>query len=200
MKTLILVSGWRNSGNDTTADFISKTFDFKKVSFAAPLKDMVAIQYGIPRESLDDRVLKESPLMQYPILDKDGFSENIHQYMTKEHRVVHGIAYHTPRSLAILEGSVKRSVDPDYWVNKAMMALGEKSVIADWRYPSEFDGASKYFDGKIVTLRINRFDSCESVDPSERALDDFSFDHVIENRGLLIQLEAKIEDIVSLYL
>lgn len=104
--------------------------------------------------------------------------------------------YWTIRALCILEGSTKRTVDSDYWVSqavnvakKSLLPIGveRKFVIADLRYQSEL-AALKAALGpgdQLITVRVNRFDTCESTDPSERDLDSASFDVVVENRESL---------------
>lgn len=179
---LVLISGWRNSGKDLTASHLVKEYGYQQLSFAGALKDLVATTYNIPRASLDDRVLKETPLPQFPIVDTDAFTTSIHALMAKEH----ANGFHTPRSLAILEGSIKRSVNPNYWVDlvASQMATDKNYVISDWRYRSEF-AALEHLNP--ITIRIDRFDTCASTDASERDLDHFLFDHVIQNRSSLTE-------------
>jgi hypothetical protein len=184
---LLLLSGWKGSGKDTAADYLVRKHGFIKLSFASALKDMVSEAYCIPRHYFDDRTLKEKALPQFPAHFKDGFSDQINQIMASEMAEVGGELFHTPRSLCILEGSVKRSVDPNYWVKRATRGLDPKKnyVIADWRYRSEFEALK---DLNPVTVRINRFESTTSTDPSERDLDNFAFDTVIGNVGTVDDL------------
>jgi hypothetical protein len=94
--------------------------------------------------------------------------------------------YWTPRALAILVGSCMRSVNPNFWVEKALAQCqpGGFYVIADCRYKNEAD-TIKRTDAKVITVRINRFDTSPSDDPSERDLDDYQFDKVINNKHSL---------------
>jgi len=112
--------------------------------------------------------------------------------------------YHTHRSLCILEGSVKRSVKSSYWVEQAIKQIinystGELGikVITDMRYKSEADQLKEVFGKELVTIRINRFSTSPSSDPSERDMDDYKFDYVIENKGTLTEFYAKIDAIVK---
>jgi hypothetical protein len=56
-------------------------------------------------------------------------------------------------------------------------------VISDLRYKSEIkqlrDSAGP---SNVLALRVERFDSSPVTDPSERDLDDWSFDYYINNR------------------
>lgn len=200
---IVCLSAWKRSGKDSAADILVNEFKFSKVSFANVLKDMVAEQYGIPRESLDNQALKEQPLFQYPASPQDDFSKMVVKFMEKEMKPDgNGNLYWTPRGLAILEGSVKRSVTSTYWTSRALSLIkpGDLAVIADLRYKSEVDQIRKYAESigeKALIIRINRFDESPSTDPSERDMDDFKgFDVVVENRSTLEEFQDKIREII----
>jgi hypothetical protein len=104
--------------------------------------------------------------------------------------------YWTPRALLILEGSMKRSVFANYWVSQAVAKTvggGENYVISDARYKNEIETVKSTYKGDVVTIRVNRFASSSSNDPSERDLDDYQFDFTIDNAGTLEQLLEKID-------
>ena len=61
-------------------------------------------------------------------------------------------------------------------------------VISDVRYKSEMKALKDKFGSNVTSVRVERFDSCDSTDPSERDLDDYEFDRVLSNRGSLIAL------------
>ena len=102
--------------------------------------------------------------------------------------------YWTRRALCILEGSTKRAADPDYWVTRAINTARFNEhglvVISDLRYKNELSALKLALQpgDVLTTIRINRFDSSPSSDPSERDLDDAEFDMVVENRGPLADL------------
>lgn len=149
---IICLSGWKNSGKDTIANYLIEKHNAVRVAFADPLKDMVAQEFDIPRSYLDDPKFKESPLLEKPVLVRDDFVRNVTKFMFKEFRtaygeksddftitdgVMYGIVnlpgegykyeakplFHTPRSLAILKGSTNRVADPNYWTNKAFSII-----------------------------------------------------------------------------
>lgn len=126
--------------------------------------------------------------------------------------------YWTPRALCILKGSINRTVRSDFWVKAAIdsikgnivchatrdpIATAEREkqcnnfVISDLRYKSELAQLKQAFGKDILTVRVNRFDDCNSQDASERDLDDGVFDVVIENRGTLEELLAKVKELVK---
>jgi len=114
--------------------------------------------------------------------------------------------YWTPRALCILKGSINRAVDSSYWVSKTIDNITNISlenetrhirdnlfVISDLRYRSEVEQLRQQFGKDLVTVRVNRFQDVNSTDASERDLDNYKFDVVIENVGTLEELYHKIE-------
>lgn len=204
---IVAVSGWVGSGKDMVADFLVAKHGFKKLSFATVLKDMASEQYGIPREWFDDRVLKETALLNFPALALDSWSKGVTDMVYRHLRTKDGLQptdyhieddgtvvgvfgretyplFHTPRSIAVIEGSTKRSVTSDYWVKRAVSKADPNGlyVISDARYKSEINqlitAAGKE---NVISLRINRFKTTNSTDSSERDLDDYSFDFTVNN-------------------
>jgi hypothetical protein len=219
---VVAVSGWIGSGKDELAKQLIANFGFKRVAYADPLKDIVAEQFGFDRASLDDRILKEAPLLNMPVVPKDKFTQNLCEFMITEFRTESGErcksfrtnldgdffgqtaedkrerVYWTRRALCILEGSTKRTANPDYWVNRAISTARNQGlelvVISDLRYKNELatTRAALVRGDVFVAVRVNRFDTCESQDPSERDLDDAKFDIVVENRGTLEEFEKGV--------
>ncbi len=232
---IFALSGFKQSGKDTAAEYLIKNHNFCKIAFADPLKDMVAVEYNIPREHCDDPKLKEAPLEQYPVIPKDDFTLNLSKWLYKEFRTTEGHMpsdyyidnsgaflgvigrdikqlYWTPRSLCILKGSTNRAVDSGYWVNRAIEYIKseiedpscnntgnwhEGVVISDCRYRNEIEQLKQAFGKNLVTIRINRFDSVNSTDPSERDLDNYKFDLVIDNKGTLEEFLVKVERFIK---
>lgn len=245
---LIAISGWKKSGKDTAGELLINDYGFKRISFAGPLKDKVAQDFNMTRAEQDDQSLKEQPLMDYPVIPKDGFALNLVKFMYREFRdakgripldlhidasgAVMGVMaypnqinrgeelaqlYWTRRAMQILEGSGKRTVDSNYWVKQAIASIDNQTiihatadmkatmerekkvnnfVITDLRYKSEVEPLRAAFGKRLLTVRVNRFDSTESTDPSERDLDNYPFDVVIENKGTLEEFLAKVKSIL----
>ena len=229
MKTVVALSAWKGSGKDMVADYLVQNHGFERISFADPLKDRVAEQYGLDRASLDDQSQKELPLLDMPCIFTDAFSQHVGMFMYREFRTADGkvaIAvdidkdghlnsvtytnsngditrckeklYWTRRALCILEGSSKRTSDKDHWIKQAVAKMkdGGKYVIADVRYQSEMASLNKAAPGSVIPMRIQRFETTSSQDPSERDLDHYYFEHLINNQngitkeGVFAQVES----------
>jgi hypothetical protein len=140
---VIAISGYKRSGKDTSADILVKDYGFMRVAFADVLKDMVAKEYNIPREHLDDPKFKEAPIVHLPVTPKDDFSRMLCTFMVREFRDINGHMpseayidpsgaflgimgrsaaqlYWTPRALCILKGSSNRAVTSQFWTEQAI--------------------------------------------------------------------------------
>lgn len=194
---VVAISGWKGSGKDMLAGHLIETYGAVRVSFADPLKDRVSEEYGIPRGDLDDQSKKEMPILSLPVDPRDAFSKMLTEFMRGEFRDQNGkpygqgnpdsVMYWTPRALAILKGSSNRAVDNKYWVGQAIKKMRDSGkdiiVISDLRYKSELSQLKKAFGEDLISVRIDRFDTSPSVDPSERDLDDGQFDAYIQNKS-----------------
>ena len=95
----------------------------------------------------------------------------------------------------------------DYWVKFMMEFLfmfrkeWDYVLIPDTRFPNEIEYANSSWIGEenVYTIRINRpnFNSGATEEqlnhPSECGLDDYEFDHYINNDGTLDELNDKIK-------
>jgi hypothetical protein len=139
---VLAISGYKRSGKDTAAAYLVEN-GYLRVSFADVLKDMVASEYGIPRNHCDDPEHKEAPILTLPVIPKDDFTLKVANMLFEEFRTENGSRaiepyidpsgaflgvmgrdvaqlYWTPRALCILKGSINRAVDSGYWVNRTI--------------------------------------------------------------------------------
>jgi hypothetical protein len=195
-RIVLALSGWKRSGKDTTADYLCNEYGFRRVSFAAKLKDMVASTYNVPREYMDSPTHKEMPLHNLPVIPSDLSTERLQEMFRTELRN----GYWTPRALCILEGSVKRAVYSNYWVKQAVEQIVSDPVsnyvITDMRYKTEADTVKILFPD-VRIMRINRFDNIDTMDPSERDMDDYSFDFTVDNRTSMESLNAQLDNVIT---
>lgn len=175
-----LYSSCPQSGKSSIANYLS-VYNFKTVSFARPLKQMVR-----------------------SLISNLGYSpELVERFMTeaKEEAIPNlGVsARHLMRTLGTEWG--RDCVHPDVWNRCWRVAVdrhtrnGHHVVVDDVRFPNEA-ALIRQIGGQL--WRIHRPDSPE-LDASHRsdgALDDFAFDRVIDNDGTLLDLYAKVDAFV----
>jgi hypothetical protein len=220
---VIALSGWKQSGKDTLANYLIENHGFIRYAFADTLKNMVAETYNIPRDHCDNVDFKEKPILKYPVSPKDKFSYSINTMMIDNFRGENGEkptryvvssdsgfmgaiegnekpfkVYWTPRALCILEGSIKRSVTSQFWVQTVIDTIKRKNeglfVISDMRYLNEMDQLKKAFGDQLITIRVNRFEQIDTTDPSERDLDDANFNIVLNNKGSVVEYYETIKE------
>jgi hypothetical protein len=195
--------------------------------FADALKDMVCRLIGCTREQLEDREFKESPLgeewwcydLGNGIILPRGYYSNKEDNEMCEQRYLRKM---TPRLMLQLLGTegVRNVIHPNSWVNatmsgylcecedmkqskgfdfiSCMQCTGKPYwLITDMRFPNEMKAVN---NKQGVTLRIERPDTIsKDQHPSETALDDAVFHHVITNDGDLDNLRRKVQDFLGLY-
>lgn len=220
---VIAVSGWKRSGKDTLAEHLILKYAAKRVGFADPLKDTVAKQFDFDRAVMDSSDHKEKPILTLPVIASDGYTKHVISFLYKELRGPNGEVplnfdfinneifgfnglngfrlYWTWRALCIQRGSSERVADSSYWVKQAIEKVNSEqlTVISDTRYKSEMQQLKEAFGDNLVTIRVNRFDSSESEDPSERDLDNYDFDYVIKNTGTLEEFYQNINELMTGY-
>lgn len=174
--SVILLSGYKRSGKDTIAEYLTEKHGYTQFSLASPLKDMVRKKYGLLKIHVDHQAYKEKELDKYP-----GW---------------------TPRDILILEGATARKVDPDFWSRQLVRSILEQDciriVVSDVRFPDEIEYIRHRLRGwGIRDVRVIREADSPTTDPSERSLDDHQFDDYIRNTGTLEELYGKVDHLLS---
>lgn len=211
MKIIIGITGLISSGKDTIADYLTTYQGFKRISFAASLKDAVAAVFDWDRESLEgttkaSRVWREQ---------KDEWWSN---------RLKMDI---TPRWVLQYWGTdvCRNHFHNDIWVASVehrLLNSKEDIVITDCRFSNEV-AAIKNAGG--VAIRVQRglnpewYDSAIAynrgpngnaswalskmkldnmkIHASEYSSVGLKYDHVIENNGTIDSLHEKIKNLIN---
>lgn len=207
-KIVIGLSGYKGSGKDMVADYLVESgWKFERLSFADPLKEMCAVEYNIPINFFYDRDKKETPLLHLPVRITDNFIAGIVDLLKDEFRTKNGSKpvlirndgqgllnngqyediFYTPRALAIFKGSGNRAVDGDFWIKKAIDHINNNDscdyfIIPDLRFQTEAATLKERFGENFISVRVDRFPTVDSNDPSERDLDSYHFDYYINNK------------------
>jgi hypothetical protein len=174
---IIGLVGFAGSGKDTIGHYLINNYNFKKLSFANTLKDVVSSIYGWNRDLLEG-ITDESRL----------FRETIDPFWNI-----------TPRQALIDIGTnlFRNHFDKNIWVKSLIkqiqnMPSNSKLVITDCRFINEIQ-ALKELKSKIVY--VNRI-TPEILNDSEKELIKINsnmFDYILNNDKDINHLENQIE-------
>jgi len=171
---VIGITGPAGSGKDTAADFLLERlpFGYRKVSFAGPLKEMVATGLGLSHDQLYGD-------------EKDIVDD------------VYGI---TPRRIMQTLGTEwgRNLIHPDVWV-KVMESLYSRPgygelVIPDVRFENEADFVREH--GVLIHI-VGRFDNGDSVvedHVSESGINIDTRDLIIRNDDVIASFHEYIRE------
>ena len=172
MKTVILLSGKKETGKSTAASFFVESGGVEQ-SFAAELKDQLFVftKYilgaDVTYDHFQKQELKIKPIT-IPYVDKEI----------------------TPRYLMQKYGTeiMRDMFNDNYWVDrvisKIIKAESDFHIISDCRFPNEIDRIKDKLNGvcHLYTLRVNRNTGKNDNHPSETSLDDYqNWDFLIDN-------------------
>lgn len=176
---LIGILGYKFSGKDTVADYLVKKYNYTKVSFAQPLKDICKILfnftdeqlYGNKKEDLDNK-WGISPRQAFQFIGTEVFRDKIHELLP--------------------------NIKDNFWLTLCLDNYKNnknKTVIADVRFQNEID-----------TIRSNSGIIIKIIRPSLISNDDHASENIgnligdieIINDSSLEDLYKKIDNIFSI--
>lgn len=177
MINLIGLTGKAGSGKDTCADHLVNIYGFQKLSWAAPLKQALAVM-GFPEPT--DRTLKEKQI--------EGFDFSWRQ---------------AAQALGTEWG---RGLDPDIWVKiieRSLHDLANDSyawnlVISDVRFENEATMIRR-MGGRVVHITGRAVDLGDAAGHASEAGVEYypSKDSIIENTGTIADLYAATRMLLS---
>jgi len=194
------ICGLQGSGKDTIADILITEHNFKKMSFADPLKDITNIIFGWDRDMLQG-LTKESREEREKVdkywSDKlDNFDKDV-----------------TPRKMLQYLGTdlFRDCFQKNIWIlvlEKKLSEYNGNIVITDCRFPDEIKMIKK-LGGEIINVNRNnpiwfedykngKVDKVDNVHISELSWIRSDFDHVIDNSGSLDELNKIVFNLINL--
>lgn len=167
---IIGLSGYAQSGKDSTAELLCLNYGYTRLAFADPMRQ--ALMIINPKLDSITRV--------------SDFVGDYGWDVAKKNPEVR-------RLLQVLGTDFGRKMlGDDVWINIALSGIKseDKIVISDVRYPNEAQ-AIKNLSGSL--WRINRHNhSAVNGHTSEHAMDNYMFNHVIYNDGTLDDLSDEV--------
>ena len=167
---IIGLSGYAQSGKDSTAELLCLNYGYTRLAFADPMRQ--ALMVINPRL---DSITRVSDMVEDYGWDTAKRNPEVR------------------RLLQVLGTDFGRKMlGDDVWINIALLGIKseDKIVISDVRYPNEAE-AIKKLGGSL--WRINRHNhSAVNGHTSEHAMDNYMFNHVIYNDGTLDDLSDEV--------
>ena len=203
-KIIIGIGAKKQAGKDTSADILVKELGFKKMSFAAPLKDICSLIFDMPIKSFYEN--KEDILTPKVVLTADHIEKLLIQlfpydtFIVKDKRKLLldnclGKEFSTPREILQYVGTdmARKYINDSIWVNILVQDMNNynKIVIPDMRFSNERDLISS-LDGKVVLIKRNGVDETDGhISENDLGTED-DYDIVIENNGTLEELKERV--------
>lgn len=203
---IIGVCGFQGAGKDTVADYLCNVHEFRRESFATPLKDAVSAVFGWDRELLEGRT-RESR----------AWREQVDIWWANRLN----IPDLTPRWVLQFWGTevVRKSFHDDTWIASLENKLRQTKddvVISDCRFPNEIR-AIKSAGGLVVrvqrglepewystaesynlgTVEAGRYLLDLGIHASETAWIGTKFDAILDNNSSMDHLYKQIKDLVQ---
>ena len=193
---------------DPLLDLSSSGWHIKK--FAGKVKEICSILTGIPVEDFEKQEVKDRVL---------GEEWNKYSGFINTHGSIATVTKMTVRDLLQQVGTdaMRNVIHENVWVNALFADYGIKDlnyfkaypdnynlpnwIITDCRFPNEAQ-AIKDRGGLLIRVNRNTYTPYMSIDrnhtphTSETALDDHSFDEVIDNNGTMQELIEKVKQIL----
>jgi hypothetical protein len=177
---IIGLSGYAQTGKDTIADYLVKTYGFTRVAFADPIREAV---YKLnPKINIYD--MKSVSLST--AVDRLGW-ETVKVESEDARWLLQRMGTEVGRDL----------FGPNVWVDKAMEKASrhDKVVITDVRYPNELEAILGHSGAVWRVIK----DDAGAVNrhASESALDDYPFEYIIFNNDTKEDLYRSIDDLMN---
>lgn len=209
---IIGVTGFIGSGKDTVADYLCTFHGFKRVSFAASLKDAVSSVFGWDRELLEGSTKtsrewrEQKDAWWSERLGMDITPRWVLQYWGTE---VCRNGFHKDIWVASVENKLRQTKDNivitdcrfSNEVNSLKNVGGITMRVERGEQPEWYDAAVSYNKGEMgnMTWSISKLKlDQQKVHASEYSSVGLNYDYYIDNNGTIDDLHQKIKSIVNL--
>jgi hypothetical protein len=205
------VTGLIGSGKDTVADYLCTFHGFKRVSFAASLKDAVSAVFGWDRELLEGSTKFSREWRE----QKDAWwSERLNMEITPRWVLQYWGTevlrnnFHKDIWVASVENKLRQSKDNIVItdcrfvneVNAIKNAGGTTMRVVRGKQPEWYDAAVSYNKGEVGNMSWSiskaKLDKLR-VHASEYSSVGLDYDHYVDNNGTIDELHTSIKSIIN---
>lgn len=207
---IISISGLISSGKDTFADYLTSKYNFKRFSFAGPLKDQVAITFGWDRTMLEGLTPEAR-----------AEREKIDPWWAERLEIPHL----SPRWVLQYWGTevCRKNFHNDIWVaamEKRLLSTKDDIVISDARFDNEVETLKKIGACAVrvkrgpdpqwtrYALALNQTTDIQKQDAlaeltklgihaSEYSSVGLNYDYYIDNNGTIQEFYLKIDSLID---
>jgi hypothetical protein len=206
------VTGLIGSGKDTVADYLCTFHGFKRISFAASLKDAVSAVFGWDRELLEGSTKSSREWRE----QKDiWWSERLNMEITPRWVLQYWGTevlrnnFHKDIWVASVENKLRQSKDNIVItdcrfaneVNAIKNAGGTTMRVVRGKQPEWYEAAVSYNKGEVgnMTWSISKakLDKLR-VHASEYSSVGINYDHYVDNNSTIDNLHKQVESIINL--
>ena len=182
---LIGIMGKKGSGKDTVSDYLVENYQFHKLAFADPIKQVAQIMFDFTEQQLNGE-LKETIDKRWGISPREVFQKLGTEFGQ----------FDLPKYFPILGEKVNRN----FWVERLKIEYGKlpdnsNVIVSDVRFNHEIE-AIKKMGGKIIYIERNeRIWEKQDGHLSEKemeSLDGNLFDRIVNNNHSKTQLYDNI--------
>ncbi len=194
---------------ETYLTYIIDFPEWKIKKFAGKLKEIVSILTGIPVRDLEKQEVKDSRLPEcwHKFDDNNHYVEpdNVRELLQTLGTDLLRNQLHPNVFVNALFADYKHKLTGKYYNDQKGEILELPNwIITDCRFKNELQAIK---DRNGITIRVNRLNSTnqdghtyinkkDRTHPSETALDDATFDYIIDNNGTIEELVIKVKEIL----
>jgi hypothetical protein len=178
MKTVILIGHKMRQGKDTFARMLAELTGGEVMSFADPMKQIIADTFGMTLGELEEAKNDAHPQLVH-------FKPPFHSYLQTYRDILQRFGTE----------AMKKQFGDDVWarlaVDRALWSKSDIVIFSDLRFYPEYLLFKQSEKFRVVTVNIRRGDTGSNDHSSETSLDDFDYDFVIDNNGSLENLSDR---------